>query len=66
MHSGIVTAFGEREGLGEITDDSGRIWPFHCVEVLDGSRSIAAGTMVEFEPLAKLGRYEASMIRPRA
>lgn len=64
MRSGIVSAFGEREGLGEITDASGRVWPFHCVEILDGSRTIAVGAAVVFEPLAKLGRYEASRVRP--
>jgi len=63
MESGVVSAFGERKGLGEITDDAGRVWPFHCVEILDGSRSIAVGAKVEFEPLAKLGRFEACRIR---
>ena len=63
MHSGVVTAFGEREGLGEITDASGRVWPFHCVEISDGSRTISVGAPVEFDSLAKLGRYEAARIR---
>lgn len=64
MQSGVVSAFGEREGLGEITDEAGRVWPFHCVEILDGSRTIAIGAAVTFEPLFKLGRFEARRIRP--
>lgn len=63
MLSGVVSAFGEREGLGEITDESGRVWPFHCVEISDGSRTITVGAKVEFEALAKLGRFEAARIR---
>ena len=66
MPSGRVTAFDPFRGLGEITGDDGRNWPFHCVEILDGSRSIEVGAAVEFEPLAKLGRLEASRIRPGA
>jgi CspA family cold shock protein len=62
--AGVVSAFGEHEGLGEITDTTGRVWPFHCVEILDGSRSIALGANVEFDALAKLGRFEAARIRP--
>ncbi len=64
MQSGVVSAFGEREGLGEITDATGRVWPFHCLEIADGSRTIEVGASVEFVPLAKLGRFEASRIRP--
>ena len=65
MRSGVVSAFGEREGLGEITDASGRIWPFHCVEILDGSRTIAVGATVAFEPLAKLAPSEEALYRIR-
>ena len=64
MQSGVVSAFGEREGLGEITDATGNVWPFHCVEILDGSRAIAIGAAVTFEPVPKLGRFEARRIRP--
>ena len=63
LTTGVVSAFGEHEGLGEITDSAGRIWPFHCVEIADGSRRIAVGTPVEFEPQTKLGRSEATRIR---
>ena len=51
---------------GMIAGADGHDWPFHCVEILDGSRSIEVGAAVEFERLAKLGRLEASRIRPAA
>jgi CspA family cold shock protein len=65
MHVGRVTAFDGFVGLGEITDAAGRTWPFHCIEIADGSRTIEVGTDVAFEPLAKFGRFEASRITPR-
>ena len=40
------------------------MFPFHCVSIADGSRTIAVGTKVTFEPLLKLGRREAGTIRP--
>ena len=61
---GTVTEFDEHRGLGSITSDDGRAFPFQCVAIADGSRSIPAGTAVEFALLPKLGRYEATLIRP--
>ena len=62
MHHGSVTEFDESRGLGEITDETGNVFAFHCVEIADGTRSIAIGTAVSFEVTAKLGRYEAARI----
>jgi cold shock CspA family protein len=64
MPHGSVTEFDESRGLGEITDDAGTVFRFHCVEIIDGTRSIAVGTPVEFDVLAKLGHYEAARIVP--
>lgn len=61
---GTVTAFDEHVGLGTVTDTDGNEYLFHCVEIADGSRTIAVGTAVAFERLAKLGRYEASALTP--
>jgi cold shock CspA family protein len=62
MH-GTVAAFDERVGLGFVTGDDGREWPFHAVAVADGSRTIAVGTQVDFEVVAGLlGRWEAAII----
>jgi len=66
MPIGRVAAFDPFRGLGTIAGADGHDWPFHCVEILDGSRSIEVGAAVEFERLAKLGRLEASRIRPSA
>ncbi|CAB4731797.1 MAG: cold-shock protein [Actinobacteria bacterium] len=66
MPIGRVAAFDPFRGLGMIIDADGGDWPFHCVAILDGTRSIEVGVAVEFEPLAKLGRLEASRIRPTA
>jgi CspA family cold shock protein len=63
MH-GTVTAFDDHVGLGTVTADDGTAYLFHCVEIADGSRTIAVGTRVAFERLAKLGRYEAADLRP--
>jgi len=59
-HAGTVAAFDRESGLGTVRDSDGRDWPFHCIEIADGSRDIAVGTAVSFGLLAKLGRYEAA------
>jgi cold shock CspA family protein len=64
MIAGRVTEFDERAGLGLITTPDGVQFPFHCVEIADGSRTIEVGSDVEFESLRKLGRVEAASIRP--
>ena len=63
MTLGRVSAFDEVAGLGVITTSDDLEYPFHCVEIADGSRSIEVGTEVEFEILRKLGRLESSRIR---
>ncbi len=61
---GTVTAFDERRGLGEVTAEDDRVYPFHCTEVADGTRSIAVGTQVGFDIVpGHLGRWEAAAIR---
>jgi cold shock CspA family protein len=59
---GTVTTFDKAVGLGEITSDDGRIVPFHCIVIADGSRHIPVGAIVEFDLMGKLGRYEATRI----
>jgi cold shock CspA family protein len=63
-HVGSVTSFDEHVGLGEITAQDGVVFPFHCVEIADGTRRIAIGTSVRFSVLTKLGRFEAAKIAP--
>jgi hypothetical protein len=62
---GTVVEFDGEVGLGVVEAEHGTRFPFHCIEIADGSREIPVGTDVTFTPLAKLGRYEAADIRPR-
>lgn len=62
--AGVVTSFDEYVALGEITDDQGRVWPFHCVSIADGTRTINVGAQVQFETAWRVARVEAVDIRP--
>ena len=64
MPTGRVIAFDDHVGLGEVESDDGQVYLFHCVEIADGSRTIEVGAAVEFELMLKLGRFEASRLRP--
>lgn len=57
--TGAVTQFDRRVGLGEITDGEGRIWPFHCAMLRDGTRTVEVGTAVQFTPKFHVVREEA-------
>lgn len=61
---GTVAHFDRAAGTGTITGDDGASYPFHCIEIADGSRVVADGARVEFGLLAKFGRYQAAAIRP--
>ena len=61
MLTGTVVEFDAAVGLGVIEADD-VAYPFHCIEIADGSRDIAVGTEVSFEVLPKFGRYEAASI----
>jgi CspA family cold shock protein len=59
MLTGVVSRFDASRGLGDLTGADGRHWPFHCVEIADGSRHIDVGVPVWFGLAPKLGRLEA-------
>lgn len=61
--TGHVTQFDAAIGLGIITSEAGTEHAFHCIEIVDGTRTIAVGTPVSFDLLAKFGRYEAAHVR---
>ena len=65
LRGGLITAFDGARGTGTVTTDDGTVYPFHCIEIADGTRTIDSGTRVEFALLAKFGRYQAAQIRPR-
>lgn len=63
--TGTVRSFDPDRGLGEVVDVDGRVLPFHCTEIADGSRSIPIGATVAFEVVAgRQGRWEAADLHP--
>ena len=64
-HEGVVVAFDAAVGLGEIQRVDGVRFPFHCIEIADGTRTIDLDTPVSFGLLCKLGRYEAAAVARR-
>jgi cold shock CspA family protein len=61
-----VETFDQEVGLGEVRTEGGLLLPFHCTEIVDGSRSISVGTDVDFvvSP-GQLGIWEARAVRPK-
>jgi CspA family cold shock protein len=65
----VVVAFDAHVGRGVVRasteSGAGRDYGFHCVQIADGTRTIAVGTAVEFEIIpGPLGRWEAANLRP--
>lgn len=56
---GQVVAFDAHAGLGDIQDQQGMVWPFHCVSLSDGSRIVDVGTQVTFTVRFHVKRDEA-------
>ncbi len=62
---GTVESFDAEVGLGEVRGDDGVLYPFHCAQIADGSRTIPVGTLVRASVVAgHLGRWEAAGISP--
>src|SRR5690606_17599231 len=49
MWAGVVTVFDRASGTGTVLAEDGTEYPFHCIEVADGTRTIEEGTRVTFE-----------------
>lgn len=64
VQTGTVIEFDATVGLGIVEAATGERHRFHCIEIADGSRDIAVGSLVTFDVLYKFGRYEAANIRP--
>ncbi len=61
---GRVADYDDAAGYGTVTDATEE-WFFHCTAIAGGSRSIAAGTEIDFVLVpGHLGRWEARDIRP--
>ncbi|HLI16090.1 MAG TPA: hypothetical protein VKV23_08590 [Acidimicrobiales bacterium] len=63
---GTVECFDPERGLGVVREEaSGASFPFHCTEIADGSRQVAARTRVVFQLGARArGRIEARALVP--
>lgn len=59
---GAVVAFDAAVGMGDVERNDGVRFPFHCIELADGTRTIEVGVAVTFQLLGKLGRYEAAAV----
>ena len=60
-----VTSFDDPRGIGVVTTDDGRVLPFHCTAIADGSRTVAEGAAVLVDVGPGLpGRWEAVALRP--
>jgi len=59
--TGRVVAFDEARGRGEVEDADGTRRPFHCTQIVDGSRTVPVGATVRYvlRP-AFLGVWEAA------
>jgi cold shock CspA family protein len=65
--NGTVTEFDDPRGLGQISGDDGTSYPFHCIQIADGSRTIAVDAAVAFDVVpGTTGQWEAGNIRPRS
>ena len=61
--AGVVADFDDAKGYGTIQTDVGQKLFFHCTQIADGTRTIAAGAGVEFEVVpGHQGRWEASSV----
>ena len=61
---GRVVEFDEKVGLGRIASSGGDLL-FHCTQIRDGSRTVAAGTEVTYSVIpGRLGRWEAGDVAP--
>ena len=64
--TGTVTAFDGPRGVGEVTAADGAVFPFHCTQIADGTRTIEVGTAVDFAKVpGLLGHWEAGDIARR-
>ena len=60
---GRVVEFDAHRGLGAVQADDGTVFPFHCTQIADDSRTIDIGATVEFVVIpGGIGRWEAARL----
>lgn len=61
--TGVVAEFDEDRGIGLIQRDDGTNYPFQCLSIADGTRTIPVGVSVAFSVAAgRMGKWEATSI----
>jgi CspA family cold shock protein len=60
---GVVESFDDTRGDGWLRSEADERFYFHCVEIADGSRTIAQGTRVRaLRAVGHVGRDEAAQL----
>lgn len=62
--TGTVTIFDFHRGTGLVQGDDGSVWPFHCIEIADGSRGVEPGRRVAYSIDFRVLRLEAVSLAP--
>ena len=61
---GEVVSFDAGEGQGCLLADDQHTYSFHCTQIVGGARTIAVGSVVQFDLMAgHRGQWEASQLR---
>ena len=64
---GVVAAYDDHVGLGEVTTPAGHRYGFHCTQIAGGGRTVPVGQEVSFVVIpGRGGRWEAGDLRAAA
>jgi len=62
--TGVIEDFDDRRGYGYLVDQTGRRFFFHCVDIVDGTRSIPNGAAAcGVRAVGRLGLDEVKGVR---
>lgn len=64
---GVVSAWDDPRGLGQVTADDGRTFALQCTDLTDGTRTTTVGAAVAFRIRpGHRGRWQAVAVTARA
>jgi cold shock CspA family protein len=62
--TGVIEDFDDRRGYGYLADQTGQRFFFHCVDIVDGTRSIPNGAAASgVRAVGRLGLDEVKGVR---